>query len=333
MRIKAMKSRLWKFVDVGFVPLVLVAILVLLVTGCSAPKKPAEPAEPAEATKPIEPYEIKATGDGMKDPYGIAINSAGQIYVSDAGNHRVLIFDEKGNALGDWSEKGGEPGAFNTMGFGGIAVDASDNVFVVDNGNHRIQKFDAKGNFITAWGTEGTGEGQFVRAIGIATDKDGNVYVTDDGNPYVQKFDKNGAFVMRFGGPWDGGSDGAGNGTFSHATGITVADDGTIYVADYETKLVQRFDQNGSFQLSWQLDIDGATLGTPEGLAIDEKGQVYVTDYDLGKVNVFNRDGVFQYTLDSASGLSRPTALAIHSGLVYIVNQGSDQLLVYPVPQ
>lgn len=279
----------------------------------------------------IQPFDITLPEDSMKDPYGIAINSQGQILVSDAGNHRVLIFDKKGALLDKWDKQGSGPGEFNTMGFGGLAIDAKDNVFVVDNGNFRIQKFDAKGNFLTEWGTEGTGNGQFVRAIGIAIDRLGNVYVTDDGNPYIQKFDNDGKFMMRFGGAGDG------QGTFQHATGIGVDAEGNIFVADYETKSVQKFDASGTFVVSWQLDMAGAMAGTPEGIAIDKEGLVYVTDYDLGQLHVFDNDGVFQWTLSDkikeASGLSRPTAIGLADGNIHIVNQSSAKVSVFPLPE
>ena len=87
----------------------------------------------------------------MKDPYGIAINSEGNIYVTDVGNGRVLIFDGSGNLTSAWDAQGSSEGEFNSLGFGGLAIDSNDNVFVVDNGNHRIQKFDKDGNFLLQW--------------------------------------------------------------------------------------------------------------------------------------------------------------------------------------
>ena len=131
-------------------------------------------------------FEITNDPDGMKDPYGIAINSAGRIYVTDAGNSRVLVFDGEGKLLSKWDAQGSGEGQFHSMGFGGLAIDPDDNVFVVDNGNHRVQKFDKDGNFLLQWGSEGTGDGQFVRAIGIATDKDGNALRDSHGHWVVQ---------------------------------------------------------------------------------------------------------------------------------------------------
>ena len=160
---------------------------LVLLTACKGTATPAPTFTPEPPTQtptlevtmtPEPPVEIKITAEGMKDPYGIAINSFGQIYVSDMGRDRVLVFDADGDLLAKWDKHGSAEGEFNTMGFGGLAIDANDNVFVVDNANFRVQKFDKDGNYILQWGSEGTEDGQFVRAIGIAVDVDGNVYVT-----------------------------------------------------------------------------------------------------------------------------------------------------------
>lgn len=303
--------------------------LVFILTACSAQQGSAS--NDSAAIESIQPFDITISEDSMKDPYGIAVNSKGQIFVTDAGNHRVLIFDDKGTLTSKWDRQGSGLGEFKTLGFGGIAIDGNDNVFVVDNGNYRIQKFDAKGNVVTEWGTKGTGNKQFVRAIGIATDVEGNVYVTDDGNPYIQKFDNDGNFIMRFGGEGDG------NGAFRHATGIAIDSEGNIFVADYETKRVQKFDPTGTFLVSWMLDMEGTSPGTPEGIGIDDKGQVYVTDYDLGQVHVFDNNGVFKWSLsekiETATGFNRPTAIEIAAGKIHIVNQSSARISVFPITE
>ena len=187
---------------------------VFVLSACSSAELPStvtpEPTViPTSTTMPTPTLitEIKLSDDPMNAPYGIAVNSLGNLYVNDAGNNRVLVFDTNGNLLAKWDKQGNGDGEFKTLGFGSLAIDANDNVFVVDNGNNRIQKFDNDGNFVLQWGTQGKEDSQFIRAIGIAIDKDGNVYVTDDGNPYVQKFDNDGNFLMKFGGEGKGDGD------------------------------------------------------------------------------------------------------------------------------
>ncbi len=335
-------------------------LMVFILTGCGGSTNPTESettsTEPttessAEAPSTVGTTEVTANSDyqisvialaedGMKDPYGVAVNSQGNIYVSDMGNDRVLIFDAAGKRVDTWDKKGSGEGEFNSMGFGGIAIDSKDNVFVVDNENHRIQKFDRDGNFVVQWGTEGnpsqfdtdsTEDGQFIRAIGIAIDAEDHVYVTDDGYPYVQKFDNDGVFLMRFGGP--GESNTSGNGTFKHATGIAVDGKGNIYISDYETKWVQKFDAKGQFLLSWKLGEDIGIEGTPEGIAVDDEGHVYVTDYDLGRVQVFDENGAYLWSIGGKVSISnpfkRPTAIAFDAmGNLVVVNQSTGTLSI-----
>lgn len=316
-----------------------VSIVLLVSCGGSATTAPAtleatqlESTSTPEVTMTPEPLNFpKITLDGMKDPYGIAINSLGNLYVTDAGNGRVLVFDSAGNLLSTWDKQGSGDGEFKSMGFGGLAIDSNDNVFVVDNGNFRIQKFDKDGNYITQWGSEGTGDSQFVRVIGIATDTDGNVYVTDDGNPYVQKFDNDGSFMMKFGG------EGNGNGQFSHATGIAVDAQGNIFVADYELKRVQKFDNDGNFIVTWNMGDDIAVKGTPEAIAVDSQGNVYVSDYTLGRIQIFDNDGNFISAFGdksiSKNPFKRPTGIAFDgNGKMFVVNQSGNSVSIVDLP-
>ncbi len=318
--------------------LIAVFLSTLLLAACGVPETIA-PTSTSESNQtpvievtvtPEPPVEVVISTEGMKDPYGVAVNSLGHIYVSDAGSKRVLVFDADGSLLAKWDKQGSGEGEFNTLGFGGLAIDANDQVFVVDNANFRVQKFDKDGNFLAQWGSEGTGDGQFVRAIGIAVDVDGNVYVTDDGNPFVQKFDNNGKFLMKFGG------EGEVDGKFKHATGIAVDLQGNMYVADYETKFVQKFAPDGTFLTSWTMSADASIKGTPEGIAVDADGNIYVTDYDLGRVQVFDAEGNFLWALDNKhildSLFKRPTAIAFGNGKMYVVNQSGDNISVVEFP-
>ncbi|MBL8100690.1 MAG: 6-bladed beta-propeller [Anaerolineales bacterium] len=317
------------------------SIIFLVSCGGNATNAPAtmEPtqAEPTlsptpEVTMTPEPLDFpEITFDGMKDPYGIAINSLGNFYVTDAGNGRVLVFDNAGNLISTWDKQGSGDGEFKSMGFGGLAIDSNDNVFVVDNGNFRIQKFDKDGNYITQWGSEGTEDNQFVRAIGIATDQEGNVYVTDDGNPFVQKFDNDGNFIMKF------GSQGNGDGQFSHATGIAVDLSGNIFVSDYELKRVQKFDSAGNFITVWKMGDDIGVSGIPEAIAVDAQGNVYVSDYLLGRIQIFDNDGNFISAIGgksiSSNPFKRPTGIVFDSnGKMYVVNQSGNNISIVDLP-
>jgi hypothetical protein len=98
------------------------------------------------------------TRDGnVKKPTGIAVDTAGLVYVADRGNNRVQKFPSAGNLISKWGSHGSGNGQFSAPS--GIAVDTARNVYVSDSGNHRIQKFSSSGEFILAWGSKGSGDG------------------------------------------------------------------------------------------------------------------------------------------------------------------------------
>ena len=172
-------------------------------------------------------------------PTAIALDRAGNVYVSDEWYHRISIFTKDGNWIGKWGTPGDGDGELNRPS--GLAFDRDDHLYLVDSQNHRVQKFDKDGTFLAKWGTVGNGEGEFNMPWGIAIDTAGDVYVTDWRNDRVQKFTATGHFLMSF------GTSGAGEGEFNRPTGITVDQDGVIYVADWRNERLQVFDADGSF--------------------------------------------------------------------------------------
>ncbi|MBT3761919.1 MAG: 6-bladed beta-propeller, partial [Candidatus Nitrosopelagicus sp.] len=86
-------------------------------------------------------------------PYSAAIDSSGNIYVTDSYNHRIQKFDSSGNFISKFGSQGSGNGQFQTPI--SITIDYSDNIYVADHSNHRIQKFDSSGNFISKFGSSG----------------------------------------------------------------------------------------------------------------------------------------------------------------------------------
>ena len=140
------------------------------------------------------------TADGLfNSPRAVAVDSAGNIYVADTGNHRIQKF----NSAGTFQDKVGSYGSNSTQFISprGIAV-AGTVVYVADTGNNRIQKFDATTlDFVGGFGSPGTTDGLLNSPEGIAVDSEGNIYVADTANIRIQKFDSNGVFIAKVGVP------------------------------------------------------------------------------------------------------------------------------------
>jgi DNA-binding beta-propeller fold protein YncE len=113
------------------------------------------------------------------NPYGIAADKNGYVYIADSGNDRIQKYTADGEFVTQWGKLGSEPGEFNIPS--DIALDTHGFIYVADSQNSRIQKFDTNGKFIAQWGSAGTGSGEFEKLYGIAISQNGDIYVTDTG--------------------------------------------------------------------------------------------------------------------------------------------------------
>jgi len=165
----------------------------------------------------------------------------GKLYLPEAGNHRVDVFDLNGKFLFDFGGQGSEPGKLNNPESAKFSSDGK--LYVADLKNDRIQVFDKDGKFLKTWGKSGSGPGELKSPAGLALDQDDNVYVTEIGNDRVQVFDKDGNFLATW------GKKGSAVGEFGNLHGIII-DKGTglIYVADTANNRVQVFKRVGALK-------------------------------------------------------------------------------------
>lgn len=175
-------------------------------------------------------------------PTDVAVLSDGSCYVSDGyENSRVVRFNAEGRHEFEWGTAGSGPGQFDLPH--GIAVDRGGRVFVCDRSNDRLQVFDPRGRFLAEW--KGP---QLGRPYGVSVSAEGHVFVIDGGehdddDPPAQKpgrsaaveLDAEGRVLDRF------GSSGVGPGQFEVGHDIAVARDGSVYVADAQSRRVQKF--------------------------------------------------------------------------------------------
>jgi DNA-binding beta-propeller fold protein YncE len=185
--------------------------------------------------------------DVLLNPSYIAIDLAGNVYVSNTGKNNIQVYTAKGYRISSWGDYDcpspskphiPAPGMF--CGPMGLAIDTAGNsIYVADTGNNRIQKFSLNGKFQfqSQFGSLGWDVGQFIEPMGIATYK-GYVIVADFYNDRIQILDPSTT-------PWKVttiiGKSGKELNNLDRPTAVAVDDWGAIYVTEAINHRVQVF--------------------------------------------------------------------------------------------
>lgn len=176
--------------------------------------------------------EFRFTIEGLQRPTGLAFDHASRrLYVADTLAHSIVVFDETGQRLFGFGQRGTGRGEFNYPTHVSIG---SGKLHVNDTMNFRVQSFDLEGRPIASFGRHGDGSGDFAQPKGIATDESDHIYVADSLFDRIQIFDSQGEFLLAFGGS------GSKAGAFWLPAGMFIEED-RIYVADSYNRRVQVF--------------------------------------------------------------------------------------------
>jgi sugar lactone lactonase YvrE len=246
-----------------------------------------------------------ATGAGLRYPLGVALDSAGNLYISDQFNdciRKVNASDQTistiaGGPLDAFYGDNGPAAAASLNYAHGVGVDSSGNVYVADTKNNRIRK--------VALSTSGTGT--------ITT-------VAGSGDPYYDASQ-------------DGGPATAAN--INNPYAVTADSAGNIYISDTYNHRIRRVAAGtgiistiaGNGNPSWTGDGPDATqvgLNGPRGLALDAAGSLYFADTEnqrvrkvdkLGTISTIAGSGTATFSGDNgpatSAGLNTPTGVAV----------------------
>ncbi len=130
----------------------------------------------------------QATGEFLR-PQSLQIDSQDRLWVADACNHRIQVFDAKFEPpkfLFQWGKSGSAPSELNYP----YAIEflPDGNLLICEFGNHRVQKFTPDGKSLGTWGSPGKGPGQLSSPWAIGVDSQGMTHILDTYNHRIQRF-------------------------------------------------------------------------------------------------------------------------------------------------
>ena len=260
----------------------------------------------------------------LKNPWGVAVNSEGKLWVVDTANNRVEKFSSTGTYSSKFGETGSGPGQLKEPQ--GIALDSAGHIWVADTGNNRIQEFSSTGTYMATVGSLGAEPGQFKAPSALAFDPSGNLWVTDTGNSRIEKFDKEGKYVSQF------GSLGSEAGKLAEPKGIAIDASENVWVADTGNNRIQEFTKGGSLLRRFGTAGAGSgQLNTPIDLKIDSSGNIWVIDAANNRAESFTPTGAFITQIGwkgtEAGQLTEPRAMAFDAtGKLWITDSSNNRL-------
>jgi trimeric autotransporter adhesin len=251
------------------------------------------------------------------NPYGVTVDSSGNLYIADAGNKRIRMVPKSSGIIttlagtwghffqgGDFYGVDGGPATSITLYYPtSVTVDASGNLYIADVVIHRIRMVSNSSGIITTVAGNGTmgysGDGgpaisatlSYPRSVTL--DASENLYIADSYNSCIRKVSKSSGIITTVAGTGMSGYSGDGglatSAALSYPRGVTVDASGNLYIADTYNGRIRKVSKSSGIITTVAGTKDGAFSGdggpatsarlyAPSGVTLDALGNLYIAD-------------------------------------------------------
>jgi uncharacterized protein (TIGR03437 family) len=303
-----------------------------------------------------------ATSAQVLNPGGVAVDSAGNLYIADSGHNRIrrvsngVITTVAGIGTCCFSGDNGPPASAQVYGPKGVAVDSAGSLYIADSLNNRIRKVsNGVTTTVAGNGTQGfSGDNgpatsaQLNSPAGVAVDSAGNLYIADTWNNLIRKV--SGGVITTLAGSGASGFSGdngpATRAQLANPVGVAVDSDGDLYLADNWNHRVRKVSNGvittvaGNAVIGFSGDngpAASAQLVDPKGVAVDSAGNLYIADgvgsrirkVSSGVISTVAGNGTYGLGGDHGPAASAqlwdPTGVVVDSaGNLYIADTGNN---------
>lgn len=272
----------------------------------------------------------------VDNPAGLALDSAGNLYIADEGNYRIRVISNQNQKINticgsNTANYNGDLIRANTANLNhptGVAIGKGGNIYITDNGNNRIRMIKASsdtiytvaGNGVASYaGDGGPATGSMLSSPNsIISDDSGRIYFTDGNNMRLREINK-GDSISYLAGCGTGGYSGnmmpSLSASIRYPNQVTLDTAGNLYFADQTNNVVRKIMKSGSNlqndtiitvagngTLGYSGDNGAATaamLNLPSSVAVDDSGNMYIADVQN---NVVRKVGAITGSISTVAG-------------------------------